>query len=187
MFFHQAVFADDMEDENDTPAGAESVTAPARRTAYSITAADADWFFVRKGVCNELTVTMTPIGGANDVYSLEIYDPGLVMPVLISGKSGFGNARIDLAGAVNLDLVLVRVYGEDITDTSLYELKFEIADVNAPIRKDIDRLGRIRDRMNKRLVNLRKKNSTDRQINRLKRDIREVEVKIKKLKEKLCS
>jgi len=85
------------------------------------------------------------------------------------------------------DLVLVRVYGEDITDTSLYELKFEIADVNAPIRKDIDRLGRIRDRMNKRLVNLRKKNSTDRQINRLKRDIREVEVKIKKLKVKLCS
>lgn len=185
MIFQQLVFAEDKEDDNDTPAGAESVTAPARKTAYSITAADADWFSVRKGECNVLTVTMTPIGGANDVFSLELYNPQSAPPALITAKSGLGSTRIDLATALYSDVVFVRVYGEDVTGASFYELNFEITDVNAPIHKEIDKLKRLKRRMEERLESAEKKNASARQ-RRLKREITDVRVEIQRLSAKLC-
>jgi hypothetical protein len=181
------LLAEDKEDDNDTLFGGEGILAPATVTNYTITAGDADWFLVKKGRCNLLTVTMTPAGGNNDIFSLELYDVQETSPVLITAKSGMGNSPIELSTSLRLENIDVRVYGEDVTNSPSYDLSFGVANLNTPIENEIDKLKKRLVKMLRRLQPLEKRDTKPRQIRELKRKTNNLEVEIKKLDAKLCA
>lgn len=186
MGFHQAVFAFDTEDDNDSPAGASVLIAPDHLFGYSITSGDDDWFQIAKGKCNRITVTFLPDGGVNDFYSFELYDPRMNPPTLITAKSGNGMEGIELSAFIPHPSVFARVHGSDLTDTVSYDMLLRTESVNPPIQKEIGPLARRLKLMKSRLASLKRNDGDSALVKRRQDDIRDLRKRINMLKMRLC-
>ena len=194
-FLAVAVFAADIEDVNDTPAGAEEITPPDSRGQYFINAKDSDWFRVSKGPCDALTVSISSVDpisldGAN---TLMLYrdtpTPQLISsvdtvddPTNPSGVGFFdtiGTLRYEGKGETS---VLVRVYRDNPSLGDVYGIEFETSSINALIQKKINKAESKVKKMQKRLKKIRLPGAKRNYAKRIKK----AKKKIKVLKRRLC-
>lgn len=192
MTSHQTIVALDLEDDNDTPSGAEAVTAPANLTDHFISTSDDDWILVTKGKCKRVTVTLLPEGGPNDIFSLELYDSRTDPPTLITAANGTSTAGIELSAAIPNNTVFAKVRGVDVFNNAPYKISFSIDSFNIPVLNAIGRLENQLKKVEKRLSAHEDKNSFlnptqyKRKLNRLKKNVKDLENRIKMLRSRLC-
>lgn len=179
----------DNEDANDNFIGAEAITAPATVIAYTITVGDSDWFVITKKKCDNVSITFTPSGDPNDIYSLAVYNPGMG-PILETAASNMGNNSINLPYTKEKTTFYVEVHGDDVAGTSSYVLNIQTSSKNAAALAEIELLKKEIKKAKKKLKKTKKRPDTPgraKRIKKLDKKIKKAKKRVKVLEAGLCS